>query len=40
MVDIGALNQQLENNLQEDLLKDVEAWFSDCLMYSESFLEN
>jgi len=26
--------------LQEELLKDIEDWFSNCLMYNESFLEN
>ena len=40
MSEVAALNQQLDNSLQEELLKDIEDWFSNCLMYNESFLEN
>ena len=40
MEQIQGMSHQLDNHLQDQLLKDLEEWVSDCLMYNQSFVDN
>ena len=38
--EVQAMNLKMEDHLQDELLRDLEEWVSECLLYNQSFVEN
>ena len=40
MIENEDLGQKVQNDIQEEVMKDVLIWANDCQMFNENYLEN
>ena len=40
MEEVGELKDQMDDGIQEQVLRDIEQWVNDCMMYNENYVEH